>query len=363
MKPLKFRKAAFILALIISANISIYAGQDEYSKDIQKEYDVNAQTVLEIENKYGDVDITNWEKNKVVFDIKITVDHRKEEKARELLEYINIEFNQSGNTISAITDIDDKFNKSGWIFDLGGDTKEFSINYKVKMPKNLELELKNKYGDVFIDEIHGRADIAVKYGNLNANKIIRDNTKPLSKVFLGYSDGSTIEETQWLKLELKYSKLEIEKSKALIGVTKYSKLYIDEASSIVCESKYDQYKVGELSNFVGEAKYTDFRFKKVNKKLDLVTKYGDVEVNSVPKGFEKIDIENKYGHIEIEIDEDASYKLEGEAEYADIDYPSGYKISRIEESTDLSVSGIIGNDQNTKSEVIIDTQYGGVELD
>ena len=362
MKLLKFKKTAFISAIFISATLFSYAGKDEYSKEIHKEYDANEQTVLEIENKYGDVEITNWDQNKVVFDIKITVDHRKEEKAKELLEYISIEFSQSGNTIKAITDIDSKFNKSGWFFGLDGDSKEFSIDYTVKMPKHLELKLMNKYGAVFIDEITGRADISVKYGNLKANNIIRDNTKPLSRVYLAYSDG-TIKETEWLKLELKYSKLEIEKSKALIGVTKYSKLYIDKASSIVCESKYDQYKIGKLSNFVGEAKYTDFRFNEISKKLDLTTKYGDVEVNNVPKGFEKIKIQNDYGHIEIEINEDASYRLEGEAEYADIDYPGGYKVSRIEENTELNVSGIIGKDKNTKSEVIIDTKYGGVKLD
>lgn len=361
MKPLKF-KSAIILALFILAGFTINAGNDEYSKEIHKEYDANAQTVLEITNKYGDVDITNWSENKVVFDIKITVDHRNEEKAKELLKMINVEFSQEGNTIKAETEIDEKINKSGWIFDFNSDAKEFSIDYTVKMPKNLELTLTNKYGDVFIDEITGKADLAVKYGNLKANKIIRDNTKPLSSVYLAYSDG-TIGEVEWLKLELKYSKLEIEKSKALIGVTKYSKLYVDKSSSIVCESKYDKYKIGYISNFVGEAKYTDIKFKELRKKLDLTTKYGDIELEYVPQNFESIKIDNKYGHVEMKIDKNASYQLDGEAEYADIDYPQGYKISRIEENTEMKVSGIIGEDKNTKSKVVIETQYGGVDIE
>ncbi|MFO8234039.1 MAG: DUF4097 family beta strand repeat-containing protein [Bacteroidales bacterium] len=361
MKPLKFKKLAWIFALIIFTNAAIYAGTDEYSKEIKKEYDVDEHTLIDIENKYGDVNIINWNKDKVSFEIQITVDHRNEEKARELLEYINVDLSQSDNTIKAVTEIDSKFNRSGGIFNFSSNNKEFSIDYTVKMPKNLNINLANKYGNVHIDELTGRANIKVKYGNLKANKIIRDNTNPMSHVSLGYSDGS-IKEVEWLKFEIKYSELEMEKTKALIGISKYSKLYIDENSSIVCESKYDKYEVGQLSNFVCEAKYTDFKFDKLDEQLDLTTKYGDIQINTVDKNFKKINIDNGYGRIKLGIDKEASYHLDGNADYADIKYPGGNNINKIEKNTNLKVSGIIGKNKDTKSEVKIDTKYGDVNL-
>lgn len=363
MKRLKLKHAAIILILTICMNISGKAAQDEYSKNKHKEYDVNEQTVLVLSNKYGDVDITNWQQDKVSIDVTITVDHRREEKAKELLEDILVEINKQNNTIEAVTEFDKNFSRSGGLFNFGDDSKEFRIDYNVKIPRYMNLELENKYGDVFINEITGHADIAVKYGNLKANKILRDNSKPLSHVNLAYSNGS-IGEVNWLKLTLKYTpnNCKIEKAKALIAVTKYSKLNVEQASSIVCESKYDNYRLGSLSNIVCEAKYTDFRVDQVTKKIDLVSEYGDFSVSNIPKGFEKIKVDNKYGKVDVGIDENASYQLKGEANYADIDFPSSGSVSRIQKNTEMKVSGLVGKDENTESEVNITTKYGNVDL-
>ncbi|MFP4621864.1 MAG: hypothetical protein ACLFM7_11185 [Bacteroidales bacterium] len=363
MKPLKLKHGATTLILALCLSINAHAAQDEYSKNKHREYDVNEETVLVISNKYGNVDVTNWNRDKVSVDITVTVDHRREERARELLEDIIPEISQQENTIRAITNFDRNFSRSGGLFNFGDDTKEFKIDYEVKAPRYINLELENKYGDVFINEITGRADIAVKYGNLKANKILRDNSKPLSHVNLAYSNGN-IGEVNWLKLTLKYTpnNCQIDKAKALMAVTKYSKLNVTETSSIVCESKYDNYRLGTLSNLVCEAKYTDFRIDRLNKKLDLVSQYGDFAVGKVPGNFEKINVENKYGKVNIGIDGDASYHLKGKAEYARIGFPASDGVSRIEKNTEMNVSGRIGKDENTQSEVNITTKYGNVDL-
>lgn len=361
MKAPIFKSTLLLIFVQILVITSVFAGSEEFSKNLHKEYNADANTLLMIQNRFGDVDINNWDKNQVTIDVTITVDHRNEEKAKELIDYINVKFSQSGNTIEAITEIDDKFSK--WnSFSFGDDRKEFSIDYKVNIPKGIKLDLENKYGDVFINEIAGHAKISVKYGNLKVNKISRENVKPLSEVYLAYSKG-TIEECKWLNLTLKYSKLEIEKCKALIAITKYSKLYVDRGSSIVCESKYDEYRIGKVTNFVTTSAYTDFDINEVYKKMEFDNRYGNINIDYVPADFEKIDIENEYGNIDIGIDPNASYYLKGYAKYADIDYPSQGKVSRIKESTSLQVEGIVGTDNNTKSSVEIETKYGSVDLE
>lgn len=362
MKLLKLKHAT-ILVLAVCFSVNLQAAQDEYSKDKHKEYDVNEKTLLVLSNKYGNVNVTNWQEDRVSIDVKITVDHKKEDKARELLEDINVDINKQDNTIGATTEFARNFNRSGGLFNFGDNSKEFTINYEVKIPRYLNLELENKYGDVFINEITGRADISVKYGNLKANKILRDNSKPLSQVNLAYSNGS-IGEVNWLKLKLKYTpnNCNIEKATALIAVSKYSKLNVEQTSSLVSESKYDNYRLGNLTNFVSEAKYTDFRIDRVSKKINLSSQYGDFRVNKVPMEFEKIEIDNKYGSVNIGIDENASYQLKGEANYANIDFPDSGNVSRIEKNTETKVSGRVGKDENTKSEVNIMTKYGNVDL-
>lgn len=358
MKALKSR-LALLLSLTLLVIFAATATAEEYSKNLHKTFPADQNTQLVIQNKFGSVDINNWDKNEVSIEVVIKVDHKNEEKAKELLDYLNVEFSHEGNIIKAITTIDEKFNRTS--ISWGDNNKYFSINYKVNMPKNLQLELENKYGNVFINEITGYAFIAVKYGNLKINKIIRDNTKPLSEIELGYSDG-TIEESEWLKVNMKYSKLQIEKSKAIIAISKYSKLYVTKSSSIVCESKYDDYKIGSIANFVTTAAYTDFKFEEITKKIEVENRYGGFTVNRIPKDFELIDINNEYGSVKLGIDANASYQVIGNAKYGDIDYPSTGRVSRIKESSELSIEGNVGNDMNSQNKVKIITKYGSVKL-
>lgn len=362
MKALKFKSTLLLITVQLLVFTAAFAvGEEEFSKILHQEYNADANTLLFIQNKFGDVDINNWDKNQISIDVTITVDHNNEEKAKELIDYIDVKFNQSGNKIEAITEIDDKFSK--WnTFSWGKDDKDFSIDYKVYVPKNIQLDLENRYGSVFINEIAGQAKLSVKYGNLKVNKLSRDNKKPLNEIYLAYSKG-TIDECNWLNLTLKYSKLEIEECKALIAVTKYSKLYVDNASSIVCESKYDEYRIGKLTNFVTTAAYTDFDFDEISKKLEVDNRYGSIKVDYIPKDFELIDIENEYGGVDLKIDLNASYNLKGYARYANIHYPDEGRVNKIKESTSLSVDGLVGKDSNTKAVVKIETKYGNVDLD
>ncbi len=361
MKAPKFKSTLLLILVQILVISSAFAVSEEFSKNLHKEYDADAKTLLIIQNKFGDVDINNWDRNKITIDVTITVDHKNEEKAKELIDYINVKFSQSGNTIEAITEISDKFSKRN-TFTFGGNNKEFSIDYKINIPKDIKLDLENKYGSVFINEIAGHAKISVKYGNLKVNKMTRENIKPLNEISLGYSHG-TIEECKWLNLTLKYSKLKIEECKALIAVTKYSKLYVEKGSSIVCESKYDEYRIGKVTNFVTSSAYTGFDINEIYKKLEFDNRYGSLDVDFVPANFEKISIENEYGDVDISIDPNASYNLKGYAKYADIDYPNEGRVSRIKENTSLRVEGLVGTDNSTKSVVEIETKYGSVDLD
>ncbi len=361
MKAPIFKSVLLLIFVQILVITSANAESEEFSKNLHKDYDANENTLLVIQNKFGDVDINNWDKNKISIDVTITVDHKNEEKAKELIDYIEVEFNQTGNTIEAITKIDEKFSK--WnTFTFNDNQKEFSIDYKVNIPKNIKLDLLNKYGSVFINEVAGHTKISVKYGNLKINKLTRENTKPLNEIYLGYSNG-TIENCKWLNLNIKYSEIKIRECRALIAVTKYSDLYVDNASSIVCESKYDDYRLGKIGNFVTSSAYTDFEIDEIYKMLEFDNRYGSISVDYVPVNFEKITIENEYGNVDIGIDPNASYNLKGYAKYANIDYAHEGRVSRIKESTSLEVEGLVGTDNSTKSFVEIETKYGSVELE
>lgn len=356
MKKQKF-KSVILLGVFLSVT-GIWASAAELTKEFHEEFDANENTVLVLQNKYGNIDVQNWDNQKIKIDVIITVKHSSQERAERMLSYLNVDFSSEGNTVKAVTQIDEKFSRSG----NSRNGNDFEINYTVQMPASVNLDLFNKYGHVFIDEVAGHAKIDLKYGKLTANKFTRGNDKPLNTVNLAYASGSSINECNWLKANVKYSGLEIEKARAVIAYTSYMKLAIDEASSVVIEGKYDNYSFGKLSNLVVKTSYSSIKAEELAKKLEADTKYTNVSIAYMPATFEAININTKYGTYKIGLDEDASYKLDGEAGYSKIYYHDTGKVSRIQENTSMKVYGTVGSETDPSAEVKIYTKYGNVKL-
>jgi hypothetical protein len=165
-----------------------------------------------------------------------------------------------------------------------------------------------------------------------------------------------------LRIIANYSKLSIDYSKAAVAVSRYSKISIENASSLVCDSKYDTYEIENIANFVIETQYSNLKIDALSNKLKLDTKYTDVRIDMLNKGFESVDIDNSYGSIRIGIDPSASYVLKGTAKYARITYPENSYVNRFQENTEMRVEGIVGSRDNPASKVNIETNYGSVNL-
>ncbi len=358
MKIQKF-KSALLIGVFLGIT-GIWAQAAELTKEFHEEFTANENTVLTLLNKYGNIDVQNWDNPRIKIDVLVTVKHSNQDRAEKMLSYINVEFSESGNVVKAETKIDEKFSRSNnW-----SNGNDFEINYTVMMPAMVNLDLFNKYGHVFIDEVAGHANIEVKYGKLSANKLSRGNEKPLNTVSLAYASGSSITECNWLKANIKYSSLEIEKAKAFVGYTSYMKLSIGEVSSVVIEGKYDGYTFGKLANLAVNTSYSNIKADELSKKLEADTKYTNVNIGYMPASFEGINVDTKYGTYRIGLDEKASYKIDGQAGYSKISYhDTGGKVSRIQENTSMKVYGTVGSDPNPKAEVKVYTKYGNVKLD
>jgi hypothetical protein len=353
----KMYKPAFLLVLFMGLAGS-WAYADEFTKEYHEEFDADKNTQLTLQNQYGNIEIQNWENPRIKIDVNIIVRHSNPEKAERMLDYLDVKFSSGGNSVTAETVIDERFSRfSSW-----KNENEFEINYTVQMPREVNVDLYNKYGHVYIDEIAGHAAIELKYGNLRANKLTRGNVKPLNTVNLAYASGSSINECGWLKTNIKYSELEIEKVKAFVGYTSYMKLGIEEASSVVIEGKYDKYRFGKLLNLVINTSYSGIEVDELGRKLEADTKYTNARIGYVPASFEDITINSKYGTYRIGLDERASYNLDGEAGYSKIYYHDTGKVSRIQENTSMKVYGTVGNQANPSAEVKINTRYGNVKL-
>ncbi|MBA4322485.1 MAG: hypothetical protein C0408_06670, partial [Odoribacter sp.] len=300
--------AIFLLSFTLTAQ--------EIKKEFHKEYKAGTATTLDINNRYGDVTIQSWDKDHVVIDVKVSIDMPDRSRAEKMMSYIDIQFNESENLITAKTVIDDKFNFSGW----GLGSRKFTIDYNVKMPAGTNLNLTNKYGNSDIDELHGLVTINIKYGDLIAGKLSRGNEKPLNKLSLAYGKAS-IDVAGWLDIYARYSNsLEIVKSQALLIDSRYSKIRLGETSSVVGETKYGDVGADKINNLVLVTGYTSVNVGELTKKLILEGSYGSLSVEKIPAGFESLEVDVRYMGVRLGIDESASYNLKAHASYGGIKF-------------------------------------------
>jgi len=357
METRHYKSAALLAsALFLTAVLSAQPVTKEY----HKQYSAGPNTALDLNNKYGDITVETSDQNEITIDVKVSVELPNRERAEKLLSYIDVNFSEGNNTISAKTVIDDRFNFTGW----GSGSRKFSIDYKVKMPKKANLALSNRYGNTELQELNGQVDLDIKYGNLTATSLTRGNEKPLSELSLAYGKAS-IESAGWLNIEVRYSGgLDIERSQALLLDTRYSKLQLGETSSLVGESKYDNIRISSINNLVLDAGYSDVNIETLNKKLKFDGGYGALTVDEVPAGFETLETNTKYLGVRLGIDTDASYHLDAKLSYGDLKFNENnfQNQKRIVQNNSSETSGIVGKESNTTSMVKIVSSYGTVKL-
>ncbi len=358
MKKLSYKTPGLILLGLLFGLGSLTA--QEVTKEFHKEYPAGANTTLEISNRYGDVVIESWDKDQVVINVKVTIEMPSRDRAERMLGYIDVQFSEEGNNISAKTIIDDKFNFTGW----SSDNRKFSIDYDVKMPVKAALTLSNKYGNTDINELGGLTNLDIKYGNITAGKLTRGNVKPLNKLNLAYGKG-TITEAGWIDATIRYSgRFEISKSQAILLDSKYSKLSLGETSSMVGASKYDNIRIESINNMVIEDGYSEINIGTLKKKLNFTGSYGSLTVETIPAGFESVDVETRYMGVKLGIDESASYKLDAKVSYGGLKYSQdNFRNQRRNiENNKQELSGIVGKTESPSASVNVVASYGTVRL-
>lgn len=352
-------KSGALLAITLLLLAFTASGQ-EVTKEFHKEYTPGPSTALNIENKYGDVVVHAWDKQSVVIHVKVLVEMPNRERAEEYLSYIDVDFSQTDELISAKTEIDSRFRFTGW----GSGSRRFRIDYTVNLPYQMDLALVNRYGDIDIDELRGRLEVDLRYGNLTALKLTRGNEKPLNTLTMSYGKAR-IDEAGWLDLIVRYmSNIEVENSQALLVDTRYSKLNIGETSSVVAESKYDNLRIGTINNIVINAGYVDIGIGTLTKKLKLEAGYGSVNVDNIPENFESLEVDSRYTAVRLGIASSANYKLDAKVSYGSLRFnEDNFRHERriIQNNTNETL-GVVGTESSPAASVTVNASYGSVKL-
>ncbi len=132
--------------------------------------------------------------------------------------------------------------------------KSYSVENVLFIPATISIKIDNKYSDIVMDDIAGKADLIIYSSKLYCGSIggFTNFDLKYSKAFL-----KKISETV---MKLYDSDVEMQSCGNLDLRAKYSKLQIEIAGDVTFDSYDDDLKVGKLGKINGKAKYSDFDF-------------------------------------------------------------------------------------------------------
>jgi hypothetical protein len=328
--------------------LGIKAEAQEKTKEYHESWPASSVQTLSINNKFGNVNVAWKGGNDVTIDVIVTVESANERRANELLERITVSFSKTGNTVSAETHLSESSRTN----------LNFSIDYEVNIPPDKNLNITNKYGNTFVNELNASGMFDIQYGNFNANKLNTPSSGKLN-LNLAYGKGG-IENANDISVTVKYSTINFGQLSDLDLNSKYNVINLDKANSVVTDSKYDTFNFGELGSLSANTKYTRIQIEKLSESLKVDAGYGGIKVDKVDSGFGFISITNSYGQISLGLG-NASYSLDASCDYCGISYPeSNFTGDRISENHSRKVKGKVGD--GSGGTVFVESRYGQIKL-
>lgn len=185
-KHIKLFSPLFLFLILYLPLPSLATGRDEEVKKkrtINKSYTVTADDKLEIENSFGNVVVSTWDKNEISVDIEIGAKAPTEQKAQDIMDQIDVKEIHNGHIISFKTkvgDIDNGNNRHNHHKN-SDDERAFYIHYTIHMPAANRLQLENSFGMTTIPDLHGEVNLTSKFGGLIAGKL--DNVDAIDVEF------------------------------------------------------------------------------------------------------------------------------------------------------------------------------------
>ncbi len=127
---------------------------------------------LSLSNMNGEVDIVSWDKDEVEIIAYKEVKARDRSTAEQLLKQLEVDIRESDNEII----IETYFPKGsssrgffGWLF--GGGHNSYSVEYEIKVPKKIDLNIHTTNGSLRIEQISGRLRLESTNGKIVARQI------------------------------------------------------------------------------------------------------------------------------------------------------------------------------------------------
>lgn len=210
-------------------------------RDISKTYSA-AGNNLKIDNSFGDVTVTTWDKNEIKVDVHIEASSDNEKVAEKTFNAIDVKESQDGKTVKFKTSVNNNNNNCK------NCSSSMEINYTIQLPASVSLDIENSFGSIQVPDYSGPISLTSKFGSLTAGNLTK--TEELAVEF----GTAKIKSTGNLDAVFKFSTISIEKltgsNKVKIEFCSNSKIGFDNSlTALTLNESYSTLNLKPSSDF------------------------------------------------------------------------------------------------------------------
>lgn len=263
---------------------------DGSSKTINKTFDLNKIKWFMLDHSRGDIVIKNANSNQAEMTATITVEGKTKEDEQIAIQDFDLDFNKKGDQLGV------KYNWTGdqigtcfcWsdskknkIKTSSGETvriKKIKIEYEIALPKHINLELTNRYGDITLPDREGELKAVLFKGDLVAGVVGGDLS--LSEKY----GKAKVVSAQNSEVNLFKGELDLGSAQQVKAKLSYSDLKLGKAIDLNLTSFQSDATINELagklsSNF----RYGDLNIEKDLNELQLTAFQSKIKAGSIAK--------------------------------------------------------------------------------
>lgn len=263
--------ATLCLALLICTIM-----QAQIEERVEREFSTGSEPELSIKNSFGDITIRTHDAQRIEVIIEINIVPQREKDRDKVRDKIRIDINESGNRVELIT-----------INELDGiNTEKMDIDYTVKVPMDTKLEIKNQFGDVWIEKTSGTLYGRVQHGDFFAGEVTGTNNS----------------------IKVQFGELRLEK--------------ISDAD---LEVQHGDFQVDEIADSEVEIQFSDAEIGKLSRTMEIGVQHSDLDVESVDSETIRLEMDAQFSDINFKQGDWGKFHMEMEGGFTDYSFPSYMK--------------------------------------
>lgn len=352
--------AAFLLFFVIPLG----AQDESANKSFSKSVSVGRETKLEVINRYGDINISTWNKDSAYITAEIEAYAPDRTRLDKLIAGINVSITGTGSLVRAETVFEreatvllESFKEfTGKLIDYGSRVR---INYFINIPDYVDIDIRNQFGDISAEDNKGTISIDLSNGDFRANSLNR-----VSELNLDFGDA-VIGSVMSAKIITSFSKIKIDRIDELDLSSTSSRFDLVKAGLVEIESRKDKFFIGEISTITGASWFTDYSMEYLVTAADLDLKFGSCDIGRIDGRFDNIVIKSANADIKADFEPSAAYEYEIRQANAFVVLPDNK--TRAEKETvnenrkEYLLTGKVGTGTG-KSRLKIDASRGNVNI-